>query len=311
MRTFGFLVAASLVAASFVAAPASSFAQERVLRGDAAHGATLFHMECAACHGPDGSGSETWRKALEGKPRLGSLPDLTDGAFLAQRSDDELRDAIRSGEARGRTIPGHAFRNLSTLDVWDLVEWLRRDGLPVEAFFPGAAKFTAKDFEIDQYGQQRLADKLKLKLAQDELSVVVLTVYKGDRAAGSRARLVPWRPVDLDLLSAKDRLGYLSFVDLEVPKTGEKIRVGLGVDTDGKLRKAMVQHPDPAKRAAFEKVLSAFVGQGAKGGVAFTAPRTLRDGALWAKALTRSFGIAAEGVTMYEKAERERTAFDR
>lgn len=306
MRTFGFLVAASLSLA-----PAASLAQERVLRGDAVHGEALFRTECAACHGPDGRGSATWSKALEGKPRLGTLPDLTDGAFLAQRSDAELRKAIRSGVGRNRAIPGHAFRDLSSLDTWDLVEWLRRDSLPVDAFFPGAAKFTAKDFAIDTHGQQRLADKLKLQLAQDDLSVVVLTVYKGNRAAGSRVQLVPWRPVDLDLLSAKDRLGFLSFVDLEVPKTREKIRVGLGVDTDGKLRKAMVQHPDAAKRAEFEKVLSAFVGQGAKGGVAFTAPKNVKDGPLWAKALTRSFGIASEGVTMYEKAERERTAFDR
>jgi len=306
MRIHGFLVAASLASL-----PASALAQSPVLRGDATHGAALFRTECAACHGPDGRGTETWRKALEGKPRLGTLPDLTDGAFLAQRSDAELRKAIRSGVTRDRAIPGHAFRGLSTLDAWDLVEWLRRDSLPVDAFFPGAAKFTAKDFAIDDYGKQRLAEKLKVQLAQDEASVVVLTVYRGERANGAPVRLVPWRPVDLDLLSAKDRLGFLSFVELQVPRTGEKVRVGLGVDTDGKLRKAMVQHPDAAKRAEFEKALTAFVGQGSKGGAAFTAPRNVKDGELWAKALTRAFGIASEGVTMYEKAERARTAFDR
>lgn len=303
------LAAVALTALSL--SPAAASAQERVARGDAVHGGALFRTECAACHGPDGRGSELWKKALEGKPRLGTLPDLTDNAFLAQRSDAELRKAIREGQGRERAIPGHAFRDLSTLDAWDLVEWLRRDSVPVDAFFPGAAKFTAKDFAIDSYGQQRLAEKLKLKLAQDELSVVVLTVYRGERAAGSRVRLVPWRPVDLDLLSAKDRVGFLSFVDLEVPKSREKIRVGLGLDTDGKLRKVTVQHPDDTKRAEYEKVLAAFVGQGAKGGVVFAAPKTVKDGGLWAQALTRSFGIASEGVTMYEKAERERTAFDR
>lgn len=301
----------SLAVTTLALSPAAASAQERVLRGDAVHGGALFRTECAACHGPEGRGSELWKKAVEGKPRLGTLPDLTDNAFLAQRSDAELRKAIRQGVGRDRAIPGHAFRGLSSLDTWDLVEWTRRDGIPVDAFFPGAAKFTAKGFDIDSHGQQRLAEKLKLKLAQDELNVVVLTVYKGQRDTGSRVQLVPWRPVDLDLLSAKDRVGFLSFVDLEVPKTREKIRVGLGLDTDGKLRKVMVQHPDAARRAEYEKVLAAFVGQGAKGGVVFTAPKAVKDGGQWAQALTRSFGIASEGVTMYEKAERERTAFDR
>ncbi|AKU90001.1 c-type cytochrome [Vulgatibacter incomptus] len=297
-------------AASLLLAPASASA-DWLLRGDADHGGQLFRMECASCHGVDGSGSDAWRKAITGKKELGTLPDLTDDAFMAQRSDAELRRAIRKGQGREGTIAGHAFSNLSSLDTWDLVEWLRADRLAVDDFFPGAAKFTAKGFQIDEYGAQRLNEKLKLQLAQSDLDVVVLTVYKGERKRNEGVRLVPWRPVDLDLLKVADRMGYLTFAEIAVPKTSETITVGLGLGTDGKLRKVMVRESDPAKRAAYEKILSAFVGQGGKGAQVYTAPKGLKDGDLWAKALTRAAGIAAEGVTMYEKAERSRTAFDR
>ncbi|WP_373046088.1 c-type cytochrome [Vulgatibacter sp.] len=294
--------------AALLLAPAAASADAPV-RGDTERGGRLFRMECASCHGADGGGSTYWQQASQGK-NLGNLPDLRDSAFLAQRSDGDLRKAIRKGMGRNGWIPGHSFASaLSTLETWDIVQWLRDGSLTVTQFFPDAAKFTAKDFQIDQWGAERLAENLNLKLSQKELEVVVLTVYKGQRDDDD-VRLVPWKPVELDLLKAADRLGYLSFQMMDVPG-GERIRVGLGIGTDGKLQRVVVTHPDAKKKAEYEKALSAFVGQGQKGASVYKAPRGLKNGDAWAKALTRAAAISAEGITMYEKSERSRTAFDR
>jgi len=283
---------------------------EAPLRGDAARGERLFRMECGTCHGADGAGSTFWQRATAGK-NLGRAPDLRDSAFLAQRSDADLVEAIQRGRGRNGWIPGHTFAGaLSTLETWDIVQWLRDGALTVTQFFPEAAKFTAKDFAIDKWGAERLAENLNLQLSQQELEVVVLTVYRGERDRNDDVRLVPWTPVELDLLDAKDRIGYLAFQQLTTPD-GESIRVGLAVGLDGRLQRVVVSHPDPKKKAAFEEALSRFVGQGKKGASAFTAPRGLKNGDAWARALTRAAALTAEGITMYEKAERSRTAFDR
>jgi len=293
--------------AALLLAPGASHADPA--RGDAERGGRLFRMECSTCHGMDGSGSTFWQQAIQGN-KLATPPDLRDSAFLAQRSDADLHDAIRRGMGRNGWIPGHNFASLSTLEAWDIVQWLRDGSLTVTQFFPDAAKFTAKDFQIDQWGAERLAENLNLRLSQEELEVVVLTVYRGQRDDAEGVRLVPWKPVELDLLSAKDRIGFLSFQEMVTPN-GEKIRVGLAFGTDGKLQRAVVNHADPAKKAEYEKALSQFVGQGQKGASVYKAPRGLKNGDAWARALTRAAAISAEGITMYEKAERSRTTFDR
>lgn len=295
--------------AALLLAPAFASADAPV-RGDAERGGKLFRMECSSCHGPDGAGSTNWQHATTGKG-LGTLPDLRDSAFLAQRSDADLRKAIRRGMGKNGWIPGHTFAGaLSSLETWDVVQWMRDGSLTVSQFFPDAAKFTAKDFVIDQWGAERLAESLHLQLGQKELEVVVLTVYKGQRAGNDSVKLVPWKPVELDLLKATDRIGFLSFQEMDVPG-GERVRVGLSFGTDGKLQRAVVTHADPARKSEYERALSAFVGQGQKGASEYKAPKGLKNGEAWAKALTRAAAISAEGITMYEKAERSRTAFDR
>lgn len=305
-----YLAGTSAALAAILLAPLGASA-DKLIRGDLQHGGQLFRLECASCHGPDGKGAPTWRKATSDKAELGELPNLSESAFLAQRSDQELRRAIRDGQGRDKRIVGHAFRNLSTLDAWDLVEWLRRDTFGVDDFFRGAASFTAKKFEIDRLGAERFEKVLKTSLSDAEREVVILTVYAGPRGEDDEARLVPWTPVELDLLEAKDRLGFLAYVDLQVPRSGEAVEIGLSLAPDGKVRQVKVRAADPARRATYEKILASFVGQGGKGAAAFTAPRGVADGAQWASAFGRAAGRVAEGVTMFEKAEIARTAFDR
>lgn len=300
-----------LLAALVLLFPLASFAQAP-LRGDAKRGEQLFRMECASCHGVDGSGSRFWNEAIAGT-KFRPPPDLRNSAFLAVRSDEDLHRVMAEGHGQRGWIAGHSLRSLSILDRWDIIQWLRDRSMTVAAFFPEAVQFTAKDFEIDQHGAARL-EELQVSLDETERSVVVLTVYKGRRLSEQSrggVDLVPWNPVTLDLLQASDRLGFLTFMDIEVPRSREKIHVGLSFNPQGQLQRVQVQHPDPKARATYEKILSSFVGQGERTASEFKAPRGLRDGDAWAAALTRAAGIAKEGIIMYEKAERSRTVFDR
>lgn len=273
------------------------------LRGDAEAGRSLFRLECGACHGSDAKGNPAWKAAHRDKP----LPDLADTAFLVTRSDEEFHTVMATGHAQGRWIHGHAFPNLSALDRWNIIQWLRDQSLSVEDFFPRAAKFTAKEFEIDSYGAERLRP---MGIGEDELGVVVLTAYKGSRKPNEPLRLVPWTPVELDLLKAEDRLGHLTFMDLQAPRTGEVIHVGFAFAEDGKITAIRVRHEDAARRATYEKALSAFVGQGAKTATQLSAPRGLANGADWAKVVSRAVSLSAEAILMFDKAEKARTAFD-
>lgn len=299
-----------LFAALALLFPLASFAQAP-LRGDAQRGEQLFRMECASCHGADGGGSRFWNGAIAGT-KFQQPPDLRNSAFLAVRNDDDLHRVIAEGHGQKGWIAGHALHSLSILDRWDIIQWLRDRSMTVAAFFPEAVQFTAKDFEIDKYGAERL-EEIRVTVGEAERNVVVLTVYKGRKVAGAGGGvdLVPWNPVALDLLEAKDRLGFLTFVDVEVPRSAEKIHTGLAFSPQGKLLRVQVQHADPKAKAAYEKILSSFVGQGQRTASAYKAPANLRDGAAWAAALTRAAGIATEGIIMYDKAERSRTAFDR
>jgi len=84
----------------------------------------------------------------------------------------------------------------------------------------------------------------------------------------------------------------------------------LHIAEDGKITAIRVRHEDAARRATYEKALSAFVGQGAKTATQLSAPRGLANGADWVKVVSRAVSLSAEAILMFDKAERARTAFD-
>jgi mono/diheme cytochrome c family protein len=53
--------------------------------------AALFSMRCASCHGEGGRGDGS------GRPPAAHVPDFTDHAFQAARSDQQLREVIAKG----------------------------------------------------------------------------------------------------------------------------------------------------------------------------------------------------------------------
>lgn len=295
--------------AAALALPAAA-AAEVPLRGDSVRGEQLFRMECASCHGADGRGTTEWAKRSEAKG-LGQLPDLKDAAYLAQRSDAQLRAAIRRGEGRTGAIPGHMFgRALSSLETWDLIQYFRDGVLTVADFYPKAAQFTAKDFAIDTYGQARLRDGAGVTLAAGDATVVVLTIYGGQKDESDAIKLVPWKPVNLDLLKADDRLGFLVFDHVLLPGETQSAQLGLAVGRNGKIEKILLRMADPKRRAEHETALAGFVGMGERKPTLLKAPRGVKGAEKYEAIVTRAFGRAVEGIAMYDKSERDRTMFD-
>lgn len=307
MKTFDLRLALALSAAMALPAVAGA---EAPLRGDTVRGEQLFRMECSGCHGADARGAAEW-KALSRDKGLGQLPDLRDAAYLAQRSDAQLRAAIRKGSGRKGAIAGHAFgAALSSLETWDLVQYLRDGVLTVADLYPTAAKFTAKDFAIDVHGQARLKDGAGVVLAADEATVVVLTVYGGEKDESGNVRLVPWKPVELDLLKAGDRLGFLVFDDVLLPGETQKTQLGMAIGRDGKIARIVLLMADAKRRAEHEKALAGYVGQGERKPTRLKAPKGVRGAEKYLAIVTRAHARATEGIAMYDKSERDRTMFD-
>jgi len=69
-------------------------------RPDAANtdGSALFNQTCARCHGPDGRGDPI------AKAQLG-VPDMTDGAWQARHSDDDIRRTVHEGSKSKKMPP--------------------------------------------------------------------------------------------------------------------------------------------------------------------------------------------------------------
>lgn len=92
------------------------------LPGNAARGAALFRIHCTSCHGRGGRGDGPAAEVLWPPPR-----DLADPYYMNRRSDRDLYDAIYGGGPavnRSRLMP--AWREvLDTLDIWDVVAYLR------------------------------------------------------------------------------------------------------------------------------------------------------------------------------------------
>jgi len=80
-------------------------------------GQTLFQHYCAPCHGTEGQGDGFNAYSLDPKPR-----DLTDAAFKAARSEEDLAGVIRIGGGAaglstsmppwGRTLNARQIRNV-------------------------------------------------------------------------------------------------------------------------------------------------------------------------------------------------------
>jgi disulfide bond formation protein DsbB len=89
--------------------------------GDAANGQTLFTGTCSACHGPDATGV------------VGLGKDLTTSTFVAERTDAEMIEFIKTGRPASDPLnttgvdmpPRGGNPALSDDDLADIVSFLR------------------------------------------------------------------------------------------------------------------------------------------------------------------------------------------
>jgi mono/diheme cytochrome c family protein len=299
-----------LAAAPIVPAPAVPAA----LQGDADHGAALYRLHCAACHGPGGRGDGLLSRSLTA-PRPA---DLRDPPLLLQRGDPELFEAIaRGGRSAGLhpTMPGFED-SLDPLDVWDLVALLRRDQPAITDFFPDAARYTARTYTLDRASLARLAPLLG-ELSPAECQVPVVAVFGGKRPADGPV-FVPQDPRALDTLEPRRKLGYLTFVTVQTPWAERPAALALAFDREGFIThvRADLEGLAPAERARAEKIFASFVGLGGKAYdyEDFKAPRVpsgqAAEASKLAKGFTRAYYRALEGAVMFDKEERERTWAD-
>lgn len=214
--------------------------------------------------------------------------------------------ALSNAELLETFIEAGALRTMSELDKADLIFYLRSLHYPVERFFPEGARFTVKQYTIDEHGQNRLKESLKKAAAAELGAMYVVTIYKPaeGQAPETMPLLVSQVPRLLDGLKPQDKEGYLVFTTW--PGKSKVAELALAMDTYFSIKGIAVRDVTGAPIAKLERDLRGFVGQGR-----FNDPRSLRKGP---RALLGGFLpvylAAAEAATMFVREENDRFSFD-
>ncbi|MBS2031054.1 MAG: cytochrome c [Deltaproteobacteria bacterium] len=305
----------ALVIAALVAAPALARASESPAIGDVHRGAELYRLNCVACHGGSGQGDGFMAKSLDPKPGVAKGTPL-----LVTLTDANLHDLLHDGGGAmqlSKTMPAFG-KELSELELWDVIAFLRQGSYDVLDFFPNGGRYLVKSYTLDPYAQERLT-KAGVSASGPAANIEVVTVFNGDRQPGAPATLEPQDPVTLDSLKPKDRIGYVAFVSGELPGDSKPLPIAIAMDREGKITKAVsLAGTDDARR---DKLMASFVGQGKKGPhVPLEAPKAEKKSKKPAKAAAptdaklsgfdAAYALAMEAVTMYDKEERDRTWAD-
>ena len=292
------------------AVPLLARAETAPLLGEVHRGQNLYRLHCAACHGATGQGDGVMAPSMQTKPG-----PVKSAALLIARSDADLYALLYDGGValqKSETMPAFG-KALTELELWDLIAFVRSGEPSVLDFFPQGARYLVKPYPLDTFAQERLA-KVGVVAPKGE-ALPVVTVFSGDRAPGTPAKLEPPDPVTLDSLKPRERIGYVVFLSAEL--SGEKgpTALALAMDRDGKLVKVLaLGAPSPSR----DKLLAGYVGQGKKGPHLPLDSRTAKP-TKKSKApaeephlagFDAAYARAMEAVTMYDKDERDRTWAD-
>ena len=85
--------------------------------GDATKGKTTYSANCMACHGDKADGNGPAAMALDPKPA-----DFTDAAFWSGKTDEDVKQVIKSGKPGTTMAP---FPQLTDEQLADVVAYLR------------------------------------------------------------------------------------------------------------------------------------------------------------------------------------------
>jgi mono/diheme cytochrome c family protein len=287
-----------LLAAALAAGPAA-------LPGDVKNGAALYRIECSGCHGTDLRGSGPMAKGLKAAP-----DNLRDAGALLSLGDAEMAKAISEGVVSMHDMllmPGFGH-GLSPLDLADLVAFLRSGVTGLRDVYPEANRFTGKRYEIDAEGLKRFETIVGEKMEQPK--VMAFSAYKGGVAGEPPEFITPEDNRGLDTLKKKEKVGYLVFVTLPVGVKGASMQVALGVADNGTITALLAANPDDPARADAEKRLKPFVGMSGAERKPFVPPKGVKGEEALAKALTRAYYRAQEGIGAAKKDEYSRTWAD-
>jgi mono/diheme cytochrome c family protein len=286
-----------VLSAAVLLGQASVARADTVHKGDEVNGATLFRVQCAACHGVDGRGGGDLASKL---PK--SVGNVRDPALLATNSNDDLKNVIIKGIPAATPpmlMPGSPW--LNGLEIEDILTYLRHGALNVTDFFPTAQYFIAKTYTMDAKAQARVQQYSGQSVPAGQSTISVVTFYGEGNPKGPE--FVPQDPVQLDKLSPKDRKGYLVFVDL--PEGKSHATVGIAMSRDGNIKAI---HSEPGlTNPSVDKMYQGYVGQGLKHDA---EPLHVKGkGAASAseeKALNLAYGRAIEGVQAADADEKDR-----
>lgn len=269
------------------AAPASAKEEMRPLVGDPAHGAKLFEKHCKSRYKATGLGLFT-----------------SDGMNLM--TDAQLYARVGKGDCvtKEQKTP-FTPDELSYLDKWDMVAFMRTLHMNLSDFFPQAGRYVSKVYTIDKFGLKRISDAGS-SLKKNERSASVFTFFDFEGEEGNLT-FVPQDPIKLDQLEKDQKAGYLVFLPMK--HEGFEGELGLAMDGQGTITKLMV-HPAAKGADRLNASLERFVGMGRKGQ---STPFKVSGGqamAKLAKVVFPTYLRAMETVTMYDREENERTWAD-
>ncbi len=98
-------------------APAAAKSSVKITPESQAKAHKLYEVDCAMCHGANGSGKTDIAKSMQM-----TLDDWTDPKTLAGKPDQVLFDAIRKGKDK---MPPEAEGRAKNDDVWNLIHYIR------------------------------------------------------------------------------------------------------------------------------------------------------------------------------------------
>lgn len=285
---------AALAAILLLFPAAAEAATEQLLVGDPLNGEKLYDKECAACHGKAGKGGRTGVA-------------LTDSGRMNLIRNDQMFAAIKRGTGMKKP-KRHSFDDkLKFLEIWDVVAYVRTLHMTLDEFFPEAARYISKGYEIDKYGLERIKDATGKRLTGNDKRAAVFTFFNFEGEEGN-LRYVPQDPIELDHLDKKKKAGYLVFLPFR-DGNGFDGEIGVAMDPKGVLTKVAV-HSRVKGSELLNKSLSRFEGMGKKGQ---KEKFKIGGGKSMQSLADRFFPIymrAMETVTMYDREERERTWAD-
>ncbi len=306
------IVGVAFVFVSFPALYGSADESELPVMGDVTNGTRLYRVHCSVCHGFSGTGDGPAKVTLKKAPA-----NLRDGSLMNARDDSMLFSTIQAGCRKSgcsETMPGFG-KELSVLDVWDVLAYLRSIHIPLRWFFPGVDQYVVKRYHIGHMGNEDFQDGQKERLRKrigkvtpKELYQTVFTLFKASKHRRS-PELVPQQPRRLAQLKKPDKLGYVLFMQMQGPR-GKKVPVGISLDVNYTITKLVATLADPGIAGEYNKRLEKYVGMGKRGDDPKFKTGKDKVSKIFDKAVQHIYALAVEGANSFELEEKDRSWAD-